>query len=91
MKLYIKRNQESGMLGGISFSVTSRVELSPEEMDLVKKYKAHKTVILTKQHPIFGTLTYKIEDLINGVKSKCKDITEIIDSENIVKRNLSKF
>jgi len=54
MKLYIKRDQESGMLGGISFSTNARVELSSSEMELIKKYKAHKTILLTRQHPLWN-------------------------------------
>lgn len=42
MKLIIKRDQDKGLLGGISFILKARVELTPEESDLIKRYKAHK-------------------------------------------------
>ncbi len=91
MKLLIKREQESGMLGGISFLLTARVELDSNEMDIIKKYKAQKMTLLTRTHPIFGTLNTKIEDLTGGIKFKCKDVSEILECENLVKETCRNF
>ena len=78
MQLVIKRNQDKGFLGGISFILDARVLLTPEEEKLVKKYKAHKEVLCTK-----GDLTYTINDLLTGVKDKYKDITILLNNEEV--------
>jgi hypothetical protein len=54
MKLLIKREQESSMLGGISFLLTARVELDSNEMDIIKKYKAQKMTLLVHVHIQFS-------------------------------------
>lgn len=90
MKLLIRRDQDSGFFGGISFKVNARVELTEDELKIIKKYKAHKTPLLTK-NSMFGPVDYKIEDLINGVQHKCKDIGEVIEFENIVKEACRNF
>lgn len=86
MKLYIKRDQESGMLGGVTFLINARVQLDSGEMDMIKKFKAHKWTVVTTKHPLFGDLNYKIEDLINGVGLKSKDLGSLIESENLLKQ-----
>jgi len=44
MKLFINRDQAKGLLGGVKFQLSARTELTKEEADLVKKYKADKEV-----------------------------------------------
>ena len=48
MKLIIKRNQDKALLGGMKFLLNARVELTPEESELVKKYKAKKEVLFRR-------------------------------------------
>lgn len=46
MKLLLRRNQKTGMLGGIpTFTLDARAELSEPETGYVKKYKMGKTVL----------------------------------------------
>ncbi len=52
MKLVLKRGQASKMLGGISFELSAKVELTSEENQLVKKYKAEREILLQKEIPI---------------------------------------
>jgi hypothetical protein len=87
MKLLIKRDQDKGFLGGISFVLEARVELTPEESELVKKYKAHKMLIYTKG----DKLTHTINDLISGVKDKCKDIEVLLNNEEVYKEACKNF
>lgn len=88
MKLYIKRDQDSGFFGGISFLLSSRVQLTNEEMELIKKYKAHKTTLFTANN---GTRPYTISDMLDGVTFKCKDVTEILQYEDILKESCRTF
>jgi hypothetical protein len=88
MKLVLKREQDKGLLGGISFVLTARVDLTSDEQDLVKKYKVHKESLLSKTISILGReISYdlKIGDLIEGQRFKCKDVTEILKTEENVK------
>ena len=86
MKLIIKRDQDKGFLGGMSFVLDARVQLTEEEADLVKKYKAHKEVLYMK-----GNLRYTINDLLNGVRDKCKDIAVLLNNEEVYKEACEHF
>lgn len=50
MKLLLRRNQKSGMMGmgSIVFSIDARAELTPPEAENVKKYKMGKTMLYKK-------------------------------------------
>jgi len=80
MKLLIKRNQDTGFMGGISFILEAKVELTQEESELVKKYKAHKEVLYSA-----GNRQYTINDLLSGSRDKCKDITILLNNEEVYK------
>ena len=46
MKLLLRRDQKSGLLGGsITFVLNVRAELAPEEIQNIKKYKLGKTML----------------------------------------------
>jgi hypothetical protein len=49
MKLFITRDQAKGLLGGVKFELRARVELTNEEAELVRKYKAQKETLLKKE------------------------------------------
>lgn len=84
MKLIIKRDQDKGFLGGISFILEAQVVLTPEEKELVKKYKAHNEILYTKE-------AYTIKDLLNGVRQKCKDVTILLNGEKVYKEACNYF
>lgn len=86
MKLIIKRDQDRGFLGGINFVLEARVELTPEEEELVKKYKAHREIIYTKRER-----PYTIGDLLSGVRDKFKDITLLLNNEEVYKEACKNF
>jgi len=86
MKLILKRDQDKGVFGGISFTLDARVVLEPTEEELVKKYKAHKEVLCTK-----GNTPYTINDLLSGMKDKCKDITILLNNEEVYKEACNHF
>lgn len=89
MKLIIKRNQDTGFLGGISFVIEAKVVLTPEEEALVKKYKVHKEVLFTGGSS--GSIHYTINDLLNGQRDKCKDISVVLKNEDVYKRAAEQF
>jgi hypothetical protein len=94
MKLFITRDQDQGLMGGISFVLKCKVELNAGEMDIIKKYKAHKETLVIKTLTLFGrslNLAITIGDLIDGQKFKCKDIGEILAYEDNVKEACGKF
>ena len=91
MKLIIKRNQnaKTGMFGGhkgMSFILSCRVELTPEEAALIAKYKA-------EDHPLTfgndrnGNQVPKdtVRSLMQGVTQELDDISIILKNEQVIK------
>jgi hypothetical protein len=96
MKLYVTKKQASGMLGGIKFELGARAELTQEEAELVRKYKAEKEVLLKKQIniPLTGkalVVSLTIGSLINGQTFKCDDIGEVLEYEKNIKESCEAF
>lgn len=90
MKLFITKDQAKGLLGRVKFELSVRVELTPEEADLVKRYKADKEVLLQKKVKIpFTGRTVKLDltigSLTSGQTFKCADIGEILETEQNIK------
>ncbi len=96
MKLMIVRDQASGMFGGVKFKLSAQVELTPDEAGLVKRYKADKEVLLSKQIriPLTGKtieLALTIGALVAGQEFKCNDIAEILEYEQNLKEACEAF
>jgi hypothetical protein len=96
MKLYITRDQAKGMFGGVKFELSARVELTEEESDLVKRYKADKEVLLRRAIKIPFTdrqltLDLTIGSLTSGQTFKCGDVGEILETEKNVKEACEAF
>lgn len=96
MKLYITRDQAKGFLGGVKFELRAKVELTKEEAELIKKYKADKEVLLKKEIKIPFTgraieFDIKIENLVNGQTFKCSDVVDILETEKNVKEAAQNF
>jgi len=96
MKLYIIRDQAKALLGGVKFELQAKVELTPQESELVKRYKADKEVLVKKEVKIPFTgralvLDIKIENLISGQTFKCNDIADILETEKNVKEACQNF
>jgi len=87
VKLIIKRDQDRGFMGGMSFILEARVELTPSEQELVKKYKAHKQVLISKG----DKYAYTIDSLINGLREKCKDVSIMLENEEVIKDACKNF
>lgn len=96
MKLIIKRDQAKKMMGGISFELQAKVELTDEENSLISKYKANKEVLMKKEVKIPFTgralvLNITIGSLMMGQTFKCNDIGEILEYEKSVKESCESF
>ena len=80
MKLIIKRDQDKGLMGGMNFILEAKAVLNSEEQELIKKYKAHKEVLFSG-----GGRTYTINDLTIGVREKVKDVSILLNNEDVYK------
>jgi len=103
MKLFITKNQAKGVWGGnIVFELSTRVELSPEEIALVNKYNVGKEVLLERK-PVSGAENLEaimigrlhflitIEGFMKGQTFKNKNIGELLETERNVKEACEKF
>ena len=96
MKLMITRDQAKGMFGGVKFQMDAKVELTSDEAAVIKKYKADKEVLISKEVKIPFTgkainLAITIDSLVAGQTFKCSDIAEILESEKSVKEACESF
>lgn len=96
MKLAISRDQAKGMLGGIKFEMTAKVQLTNEESELVKRYKTEREVLLKKEIRIPLTskalvVNLTIGSLLAGQTFKCDDIGEVLEYEKNVKESCETF
>lgn len=91
MELTIAKNQSKGMMGGISFEVRARVQLSDEERNLVEHYRmGNETLFVKKLVNIWGQPKDKfaavtVRDLVDGATYTCKDMSEVIDYTDSLK------
>lgn len=100
MKLALVSSQSKGLMGGVSFEVKGRVELTPEEQELVRHYKLEGSVVLRKKtRNIWGQLTdvevsVFVRNLLSGDSFKCKSLDEVISyRESLISacRNLKAY
>ena len=101
MKLLLRRDQRSGLLGKMIFSLEVRAEISDDERTRIGKYKLGKELLYvrnTEMPPGEGwsglgkalmfhamNLTVSVNDLVGGKKIECKDILEMLAAEQQIK------
>ena len=101
MKLLLRRDQKTGILGKVTFTLDVRAEISAEEKDAIKKYKLGDAVLYSKKEFTGNTeglkglasflahrmmnLSIDVNDLANGKKVECKDISEMLAAEQQIK------
>ena len=94
MKLLLRRNQKTGMLGKIIFIIAVRAELSDEEKADIKKYKLGDTMLYERSKIVdLGSgllgmasrlafrminLSISVNDLEKGKEVECKDVVEML-------------
>jgi hypothetical protein len=107
MKLLLRRDQRSGMLGKMIFTLEVRADLSEEERSAIAKYKLGDTVLYEKNtmvDPGSGLLglasrlafkamnmSVSVKDLANGKKLELKDIVEMLAVEDQVREAAKTF
>lgn len=107
MKLLLRRNQKTGMLGKIIFMVAVRAELSDDEKANIKKYKLGETMLYERSKitdPGSGllgmasrfafrmiNLSVSVNDLEKGKEVECKDIVEMLAVEEQIKEAAHTF
>ena len=107
MKLLLRRDQKTNMLGKVIFIVSVRAELSDEEKANTKKYKMgdillyERSKIVDPGSGIIGlasrlafkmiNLTISVNDLENGKQVECKDILEMLAVEEQIKEAAQNF
>jgi hypothetical protein len=90
VKLVIQRSQQDvkGMLGGhkgVSFTLSYRLVLSPEEQELVHRYKLEDYPVTW--NTIQGTRMPDdtIANMVAGRTQTLSDVTNLVRNENVVK------
>lgn len=106
MKLLLRRNQKTNILGKIIFLLDVRAELSEEETSNIKKYKLGDTMLYERDKIVGGTgligvasrlalkmlnISITVDDLYKGKQIECKDIVEMIAVEVQIKEACETF
>lgn len=106
MKLLLRRDQRSGLLGKMIFTLDVRAQLSDEEKEHIRKYKLADTQLYAS-HEITGgsglmgvasrlayktlTLTVSIKDLEGGKRIEAKDVVELLAIEEHIRQAAGTF
>lgn len=84
MRLRILRNESKGMLGGISFEYTIKIDVSPQESALIQKYRGEREIIYSTERALLGQkweINFTLGDFIKGKTIKSRNIVEMIALE----------
>lgn len=106
MKLLLRRDQRSGLLGKVVFSLDVRADILPEERENIRRYKLGDTELYAS-HDIVGgsgllgvasrlawkavTIRVSVDDLTNGKKVEAKDIVEMLSIEEQIREAAATF
>jgi hypothetical protein len=90
MRLIINRRQEDvkGMLGGhkgVSFTLAYRLDLTPEEKELVARYKLGEYPVTWRTVQGTRTPDDTISNMVLGRSQTLSDVTTLLKNETIVK------
>lgn len=101
MKLLLRRDQRSGLLGKITFVLEVRAQLTEEERRSLSTYKFGKAILYQKDEladrgsGLLGlasrmafhamNITVTVDDLASGKRIECKDILEMLAVEEQLK------
>lgn len=107
MKLLLRRDQKSGLIGKVTFTLAVRAELTDEEKSNIKKYKLGDTMlyerdkIIERGSGLLGlasrlafkmmNISVSVNDLSDGKKIDCKDIVEMLAVEDQIKEAAQTF
>jgi hypothetical protein len=107
MKLLLRRDQKSGLIGKITFTLAVRADLTREEENNIKKYKLGDTMLYErmtmtdKGSGLLGlasrlafkamNISVSVDDLSDGKKIDCKDIVEMLAVEDQIREAAQTF
>ena len=75
----------------MSFSLSCRVELTPEENALIARYKAEDQPLTYRTVGDTQIPGLKIGDLVRGTYHELRDVTELLNYENTIKEACGSF
>ena len=101
MRLLLRRDQRSGMMGKVTFTLTVRADISAAERAAITKYKLGDTMLYARDRPRLEeeslkgaaafflkhalNMTLQVKDLADGKTIECKGILEMLAAEEQVK------
>ena len=107
MKLLLRRDQKSGLIGKVTFTLTVRAELTDEEQNNIRKHRLGDTMLYEREKlvdrgsgllGVASRLAFKmmnisvsVNDLSDGKKIDCKDIVEMLAVEDQIKEAAQTF
>lgn len=107
MKLLLRRDQRSGMLGKVIFTLEVRADLSDEERSNIGKYRLGDTMLYQSHEMtdrgsgLLGaasrlafkamTINVSVNDLARGKRIEVKDIVEMLAVEDQIKEAARTF
>lgn len=107
MKLLLRRDQKSGLIGKITFTLAVRAELTEQEKSNIRKYKLGDTMLYERDKIVdpgkgllglasrlafkMMNITVSVNDLSDGKKIDCKDIVEMLAVEDQIKEAAQTF
>lgn len=107
MRLLLRRDQRSGLLGKAVFTLDVRAEITDEELSAIRRYKLGDTQIysshevLDRGSGILGmasrlawkmtVLTITVNDLATGKRVEAKDIVEMLAIEDQIREAAATF
>ncbi|MCG7985344.1 MAG: hypothetical protein JAY90_21690 [Candidatus Thiodiazotropha lotti] len=107
MKVLLSRNQKSGIVGKIAFTLNVRAELSDAEKSSIAKYKLGNTMLYERDtlidrgsglRGLISRLFYRavnmsisVDDLTKGKRIECKDVVEMLAIEDQIKEACTTF
>ena len=90
MKLTIRRDQaaKKGVFGGhkgMIFSLYCKVEISPEEQELVDKYKVSDHVLTWRDTDSGQIPGLTVQNLVYGHTTEISDVGTLLSNEEVIK------
>jgi hypothetical protein len=101
MNLLLRRDRRSGVMGGVTFVLDVRADISAQERDSIARYKFGRSVLYSRDQLVdpgkgllgmASRLAFKamnisvtVDDLAGGKRIECKDILEMLAVEEQIK------
>jgi len=107
MFLVLRRDQRRSVLGKIIFQLDVQAEISPAEMESIRRYRLSDTILYTKAELTDGgsgllglasrlafkamNISVSVADLVQGKRIECKDILEMLAVEEQLRQAAQTF